>query len=75
MSLGTGFPEARHPPARRGEVVGAARDLVVALLGESVYAALQGTGAIGASLVIVGFVLAAVSTVAGIRRLAAAGRH
>ena len=59
----------------RGEVVGAARDLVVALLGESVYAALQGTGAIGASLVIVGFVLAAVSTVAGIRRLAAAGRH
>ena len=59
----------------RGVVVGAARDLAVALLGESVYAALQGTGAIGASLVIVGFVLAAVSTVAGIRRLAAAGRH
>ena len=58
----------------RGVVVGAARDLAVALLGESVYAALQGTGAIGASLLIVGFVLAAVSTVAGIRRLAAAGR-
>lgn len=59
----------------RGVVVGAARDLAVALLGESALAALQATGAIGVSLLLAGFVLTAFGTVAGIRRLAAAGRR
>jgi hypothetical protein len=59
----------------RGAVVGAARDLAVSLLGESALAALQATGAIGVSLLLAGFVLTAFGTVAGIRRLAAAGRR
>jgi hypothetical protein len=59
----------------RGVVVGAARDLAVSLLGESALAALQATGAIGISLLLAGFVLTAFGTVAGIRRLAAAGRQ
>ena len=59
----------------RGMVVGAARDLAVSLLGESALAALQATGAIGVSLLLAGFVLTAFGTVAGIRRLAAAGRR
>ncbi|MDB4890995.1 MAG: hypothetical protein JWL61_2850 [Gemmatimonadetes bacterium] len=59
----------------RGAVVGAARDLAVSLLGESALAALQATGAIGISLLLAGFVLTAFGTVAGIRRLAAAGRQ
>jgi len=59
----------------RGVVVGAARDLAVSLFGESALAALQATGAIGISLLVVGFVLTAFGTVAGIRRLAAAGRR
>jgi anti-sigma factor RsiW len=59
----------------RGVVVGAARDLAVSLLGESALAALQATGAIGISLMLAGFVLTAFGTVAGIRRLAAAGRQ
>jgi hypothetical protein len=56
-------------------VVGAARDLAVSLLGESALAALQATGAIGISLLLAGFLLTAFGTVAGIRRLAAAGRQ
>ncbi len=59
----------------RGVVIGAARDLAVSLLGESALAALQATGAIGISLLLAGFVLTAFGTVAGIRRLAAAGRQ
>jgi hypothetical protein len=59
----------------RGVVVGAARDLAVSLLGESALAALQATGAIGVSLLLAGFILTAFGTVAGIRRLAAAGRR
>jgi hypothetical protein len=59
----------------RGVVMGAARDLAVALLGESALAALQTTGAVGTSLLIVGFLLTAFGTVAGIRRLATAGRQ
>jgi anti-sigma factor RsiW len=59
----------------RGVVVGAARDLAVSLLGESALAALQATGAIGVSLLLAGFVLTAFGAVAGIRRLAAAGRR
>lgn len=59
----------------RGAVVGAARDLAVALLGDSGLAALQGLGGVGASLLLFGFVLAALGTIAGIRRLAVAGRR
>jgi hypothetical protein len=59
----------------RAAVTGAARDLVVALLGESALTALQATGAVGATLLLLGFLLTAVGTVAGIRRLATAGRR
>jgi hypothetical protein len=59
----------------RSAVTGAARDLVLALLGESAMAALQATGALGASLLLLGFLLTAIGTVAGIRRLATAGRR
>jgi hypothetical protein len=59
----------------RGAVTDAARDLAVTLLGEPALAALQASGAIGASLLLAGFVLTAFGTVAGIRRLAAAGRR
>ena len=59
----------------RTAVVGSARDLAVALLGDSALVALQGLGAIGTSLLLFGFLLAAVGTVAGIRRLAVAGRR
>ncbi len=59
----------------RGAVVMGARELVLALLGESALTALQATGAVGASLVLFGFLLTAVGTVAGIRRLATAGRR
>ena len=59
----------------RGAVVTAARDLAVALLGDSVLAALQATGGIGVSLLLGGFLLTAIGTVAGIRRLATAGRR
>ena len=56
----------------RTAVLGAARDVALALLGESALAALQSTGTIGVSLLLAGFVLAAFGTVAGIRRLATA---
>ena len=59
----------------RGAVLGAARDVAVTVLGESALAALQTTGAIGVSLLLAGFLLAAFGTVAGIRRLATASRH
>lgn len=59
----------------RGVVVGTARDLAVSLLGESALAALNATGAIGVSLLLAAFVLTAFGTVAGIRRLATAGRQ
>jgi hypothetical protein len=59
----------------RGAVTGAAQDLAVTLLGEPALAALQASGAIGASLLLAGFVLTAFGTVAGIRRLATAGRR
>ncbi len=59
----------------RGVLVGAARDLTVTLLGESALAALQATGGVGISLLLAGFVLTAFGTVAGIRRLATAGRR
>jgi anti-sigma factor RsiW len=59
----------------RGAVVDAARELAVTLLGESVLTALQATGAVGVSLLLGGFLLTAIGTVAGIRRLATAGRR
>lgn len=59
----------------RAAVAGAARDLAVALLGESALTALQATGAVGVTLLLFGFLLTAVGTVAGIRRLATAGRR
>ncbi|MES2176799.1 MAG: hypothetical protein V4550_02950 [Gemmatimonadota bacterium] len=59
----------------RGVIVVAARDIAVALLGESALAAIQATGAIGVTLLLGGFVLTAFGTVAGIRKLAAVGRQ
>ena len=59
----------------RTAVAGAARDMALALLGESAVTALQATGALGVTLLLFGFLLTAVGTVAGIRRLATAGRR
>lgn len=59
----------------RSAVLRAARDLAIAALGESALAALQATGPVGTSLLVLGFLLAALGTVAGIRRLATAGRR
>ena len=59
----------------RTAVLGGARDVALAVLGETALAALQSTGAIGVSLLLGGFLLTAVGTFAGIRRLATAGRH
>ena len=59
----------------RAAVVGAARDLAVALLGDAALSALQGLGAVGASLLFLAFLVAAAGTVVGIRRLAVAGRR
>jgi anti-sigma factor RsiW len=56
----------------RGVVVGAARDLVLSLLGESAVATIQASGALGVTLLVMGFLGAALGTVAGIRRLATA---
>jgi hypothetical protein len=59
----------------RTAVLGAAREATLALLGESALSALQSTGAVGVSLLLAGFLLAAVGTVAGIRRLATASNQ
>ena len=59
----------------RALVVGAARDVAVTLMGESAFVALQSTGALGTSLLLLGFLLTAAGTVVGIRRLATAGRR
>jgi hypothetical protein len=59
----------------RSLVAAAARDVAVAVLGESALTALQASGAVGTSLLLAGFLLAAVGTVAGLRRLAVAGRR
>jgi hypothetical protein len=59
----------------RSAVLDAARDVAVALLGESALSAIQASGAVGASLLVAGFLLAAVGTIAGLRRLAIAGRR
>jgi hypothetical protein len=59
----------------QGAVSAAARSVAVALLGETALSALQATGAVGTSLLVVGFLLAAVGTLVGLRRLAVAGRR
>jgi hypothetical protein len=59
----------------RSALLDAARDVAVALLGESALSAIQASGAVGASLLVAGFLLAAVGTIAGLRRLAIAGRR
>jgi hypothetical protein len=59
----------------RTAVVTAARDLAVALLGDAALSALQGLGAVGASLLFLAFLVAAAGTIVGIRRLAVAGRR
>ena len=56
----------------RVTVISAARDLAAGLLGESALSALQASGALGASLLAAGFLLAAIGTLVGIRRLALA---
>jgi hypothetical protein len=57
----------------RGAVTDAARDLAVTVLGPSALTALDATGPVGISLLLLGFVLAAGGTLVGIRRLATAG--
>jgi anti-sigma factor RsiW len=59
----------------RAAVVAGGRELALALLGESALATLQATGALGVSLLLFGFLLTALGTIAGIRRLATAGRR
>ena len=59
----------------RSAVLGAARDLAVALLGEPALAAIRMTGTVGVGLLLAGFLVTAFGTVAGIRRLAVAGRR
>ena len=59
----------------RGAVLGAARDLAVALLGEPALAAIRMTGMVGVGLLLAGLLVTAFGTVAGIRRLAVAGRR
>jgi anti-sigma factor RsiW len=59
----------------RGVIVDGARELALALLGESAFVALQATGALGVSVLLLGFLLTALGTIAGIRRLATAGRR
>ena len=54
----------------RATVLTAARELAVTLLGESTLSMLKSAGPLGASLLAFGFLVAAVGTVAGLRRLA-----
>ena len=53
-------------------VMGTARDIVVALLGESAVAALQAAGTFGVTLLVLGFLGTALGTVLALRRLATA---
>ncbi|CAN5889000.1 hypothetical protein BH11GEM1_BH11GEM1_27600 [soil metagenome] len=59
----------------RGAVLGAARDLAVAVLGEPAMVAIRVTGSVGVVLMLALFMVTAFGTVAGIRRLATAGRR
>jgi anti-sigma factor RsiW len=56
----------------RGVIVGAGRELVLSLLGESAVATLQSSGTLGVTLLVLGFLGTAFGTVVGIRRLATA---
>jgi len=53
-------------------VIGTARDLALSLLGESAVAAIQATGTLGVTLLVLGFLGTAVGTILGLRRLATA---
>ena len=53
-------------------VMGTARDVVVALLGESAVSALQAAGTFGVTLLVLGFLGTALGTVLALRRLATA---
>jgi len=53
-------------------VLGAARDVVVAVLGESAVSALQAAGTLGVTLLVLGFLGTALGTVFALRRLATA---
>jgi len=53
-------------------VIGTARDLALSLLGESAVAAIQASGMLGVTLLVLGFLGTAVGTILGLRRLATA---
>ena len=53
-------------------VMGTARDLALSLFGESAIAAVQASGALGVTLLVLGFLGTAVGTILGLRRLATA---
>ena len=53
-------------------VMGTARDLALSLLGESAVAAIQASGTLGVTLLVLGFLATAVGTILGLRRLATA---
>jgi len=53
-------------------VMGAARDAAISLLGDSAVAAIQGSGTLGVTLLVLGFLGTAVGTILGLRRLATA---
>jgi anti-sigma factor RsiW len=53
-------------------VMGTARDLAFSLLGESAVTAIQATGTLGVTLLVLGFLGTAVGTILGLRRLATA---
>jgi len=53
-------------------VMGTARDLAFSLLGESAVSAIQASGMLGVTLLVLGFLGTAVGTILGLRRLATA---
>jgi anti-sigma factor RsiW len=53
-------------------VLGTARDLAFSLLGESAVSAIQASGMLGVTLLVLGFLGTAVGTILGLRRLATA---
>ena len=53
-------------------VMGTARDLALSLLGDSAVAAIQASGMLGVTLLVLGFLGTAVGTILGLRRLATA---
>jgi len=52
--------------------MGTARDLAFSLLGESAVSAIQASGMLGVTLLVLGFLGTAVGTILGLRRLATA---